>query len=283
MTIGRQRSGSGPERAHPLAFPALLVLACFAFVPLLVLVSNALKTKSELGTNPLGPPIHPVLANIPHAWSSGGFATTMTNSTILAVSSAIGVSVIATTAAYALTRLRLPGGKGMMMYVFICTAIPAQLFVVPLFFLWTRLRLSDSLIGLVLIYWAVFSPFATLLMRSFLLTLPRELEDAARVDGATELQVLTRIVVPLARPGVLVVALITALFAWNEFYFATTFIQDEGLKPIATSFLAFRSKYSTDWGLISAAGLIMILPPALLFLALQKRFIAGLTAGGLKG
>jgi raffinose/stachyose/melibiose transport system permease protein len=143
--------------------------------------------------------------------------------------------------------------------------------------------LIDSRIGLIIIYWAIFSPFATLLLRSYLMALPRELEDASRVDGANELQTLLRIVLPLAIPGLMVVALVSFLMSWNEFFFAITFIQSDNLKPVTISFLAFQGRFSTDWGLTSAAGIIVILPVVILFLALQRRFISGLTAGALKG
>lgn len=115
------------------------------------------------------------------------------------------------------------------------------------------------------------------------MALPRGFEDAARVDGTNELQILTRVVLPLSWPGFLTIALVSGLGAWNEFFFAITFIQDENLKPVTTSFLAFRSNFSQDWGLTSAASIIIILPVVILFLGLQRRFINGLTAGGLKG
>jgi raffinose/stachyose/melibiose transport system permease protein len=278
----RRRSGTGRQRPHALAYPGLAVLAGFAALPLVVLVFNSFKDASELGSNPLGPPLSPSLGRLADAWQAGSFATTLFNSALLAVGTAAGVTVIASLSAYALARARSRGMRGLLLYTLICTAIPVQLFIVPLFFLWTDLGLANSLFGLIVFYWAVFSPFATLLLRSYLLTLPTDFEEAGRVEGASELQILTRIILPLARPGLLVVALTTALFAWNEFFFAFTFIQDENLKPASTSYLAFRSEFATDWGLTSAGGLIMIAPPLVLFLLLQRRFIDGLTTGGLK-
>jgi raffinose/stachyose/melibiose transport system permease protein len=261
----------------------LVALAFFAFAPLLVLLFNALKSSAELGENPLGPPLNPVFANLPQAWELGNFSVTMRNSAIITLGTVIGVCIIAGMAAYALSRLDLPGGDGVLLYLFVASALPFQLFLVPLFFLWSSLGLTNTLIGIIIIYWALFSPFATLLLRSYLLSLPREYEDAARIDGSNELQVLIRIVLPLSWPGFLTIALVSGLAAWNEFFFAITFIQDSNLKPISTSFLAFRNQFSTDWGLTSAAAIFMILPVIVLFLFLQRRFIAGLTSGGLKG
>ncbi len=273
-------------RREPSKIPYYLilgVLALFALGPLVVLLFNSLKTSAEIGRNPLGPPLSPVFENFPTAWVQGNFATTMVNSAILTVGTVVGVCVIAGTAAYALDRLDLPGTDAVLLYLFVASAVPFQMFLVPLFFLWSALNLTNTLFGLIVIYWAIFSPFATLLLRSYLVALPRDFEEAARIDGASELQTLLRVVLPLSWPGFLTVALVSGLMAWNDFVFAITFIQDENLKPVTTSFLAFRSNFSTDWGLTSAAAIFIILPIIVLFLFLQRRFINGLTAGGLKG
>ena len=264
-------------------YTGLAVLACIALAPLFVLAFNALKNPAEIGRNPLGPPSQVHIANFAQAWEQGNFAITMRNSVLITIGTVLGVCVISGLAAYALSRLDLPGSSGLVVYLFVGTTIPGQLFVIPLFFLWVRLGLVNTLVGLIIVYWALFTPFTTLLLRSYLLSLPRELEDAARVDGAGELQVLTWIVMPLAWPGVLVVALVAALMAWNEFFFAITFLQSQELKPVTTSFLAFQSRFSQNWALTSAAAIIVILPTLALFLVLQRQFIAGLTAGALKG
>jgi raffinose/stachyose/melibiose transport system permease protein len=273
-------------RREPSKVPyyvVLILLALFALGPLLVLAFNSLKSDAEIGRNPLGPPLSPVFENFSNAWVQGNFATTMLNSTILTVGTIVGVCVISGTAAYAMSRLDLPGTDAVLLYLFVASAVPFQIFLVPLFFLWSTLQLTNTLFGLIVIYWAVFSPLATLLLRSYLVALPRDFEDAARIDGASELQVLLRVVLPLSWPGFLTIALVSGIATWNEFLFAVTFIQDNNLKPIITSFWAFRSNFATDWGLTSAAGIIVILPIIVLFLFLQRRFISGLTSGGLKG
>jgi raffinose/stachyose/melibiose transport system permease protein len=276
----------GRARREPSKVPyyvVLILLALFALGPLVVLAFNSLKSNAEIGRNPLGLPLSPIFENFPNAWVQGNFATTMLNSTILTVGTIVGVCVIAGTAAYAMSRLDLPGTDAVLLYLFVMSAVPFPLFLVPLFFLWSTLQLTNTLFGLIVIYWAVFSPFATLLLRSYLVALPRDFEDAARIDGASELQVLLRVVLPLSWPGFLTIALVSGIATWNEFFLAITFIQDNNLKPVTTSFLAFRSSFSQDWGLTSAAGIIIILPMVVLFLFLQRRFISGLTSGGLKG
>jgi raffinose/stachyose/melibiose transport system permease protein len=274
------------ERREPSKIPyyvLLIILALFALGPLVILVFNSLKSSAEIGRNPLGLPLSPVFENFPAAWTQGDFSTTMVNSTILTVGTIAGVCIIAGTSAYAMARLDLPGTDAVLLYLFVASAVPFQLFLVPLFFLWSTLNLTNTRFGLIVIYWAIFSPLATLLMRSYLVRLPRDFEDAARIDGANELQVMLRVVLPLSWPGLLTVALVSGVAAWNEFFFAITFIQDNNLKPVTTSFLAFQSNFSQNWGLTSAAAIYIILPIVVLFLILQRRFISGLTAGGLKG
>jgi len=281
ISISNRRTSREPAR-WPY-YVALITLAFFALAPLVVLVFNSLKSSAEIGRNPLGPPLSPIFSNFPQAFTEGNFAITMRNSAILTSGTIIGVCVIAGMAAYALSRLDLPGAGAVLLYLFVGSAVPVQIFLVPLFFLWSNLNLTNTLIGLIIIYWALYSPFATLLLRSYLVALPRDFEDAARIDGANELQVLTRVVLPLSWPGFLTAALVAGLAAWNEFFFAITFIQDDNLKPITTSFLAFQNQFSRDWGLTSAAGILIILPVIVLFLFLQRRFISGLASGGLKG
>jgi raffinose/stachyose/melibiose transport system permease protein len=276
----------GRQRREPSKIPyyvILVLLALFALGPLVIVVFNSLKSSAEIGRNPLGLPLSPVFENFPAAWTQGDFSTTMVNSTILTVGTVVGVCIIAGTSAYAMARLDLPGTDAVLLYLFVASAVPFQLFLVPLFFLWSILHLTNSRFGLIVIYWAIFSPLATLLLRSYLVGLPRDFEDAARIDGANELQVMLRVVLPLSWPGLLTVALVSGVAAWNEFFFAITFIQDKNLKPVTTSFLAFQSTYSQNWGLTSAAAIYIILPIVVLFLFLQRRFISGLTAGGLKG
>jgi raffinose/stachyose/melibiose transport system permease protein len=274
-----------PRRRTPTGlgqYAVLILLALFVLWPFVTLIFNSLKTNSDIGTSPLTVPTHPKFNNFSTAWTEGHFSVTMRNSLIISLGTVIGVCVISGLAAYALSQLKLPGGSGAIAYLFIGSALPVQLFLVPLFYLWTKLHLTDSLFGLILIFWATDSPFATLLLRSFLIKIPKDFREAARLDGASEVQTLWRVVLPLAWPGFLTVALISFLLSWNEFFFAITFIHNPNLRPISTSFLAFQDQFSTNWGLTSAAALFMLVPVLVMFLFLQRRFVSGLTSGGLK-
>jgi len=262
----------------------LTALVLFSLLPLTLLISNSLKSDAEVGSNPLGLPktgIH--WQNYPEAWRDAKFSVTMRNSIILTSGTISGVLVIAGLAAYSLAKMNLPGADILTLYLVVGTSMPAQLFMVPLFFMWTKLGLTDSLFGVIIIFWATQSPFATFLLRSYMMAIPKDFEDAARVDGASELQVLRHVIAPITWPGFLTVGLVVGLGAWNEFLFAVTFLHREEVKPISTSLYAFMSRYGREWGKTSAAAAIMMLPVVILFLMLQRRFIEGLTQGGLRG
>lgn len=269
--------------SHIPNYIVLILLAFFAVIPIVLLFLNSLKQTAEIQQNPFGIPLSPRFSNYIDAWVQGGFSTTVLNTMILTSSTILLVLVIGGLGAFALARFRFAGANALSFYLLVGTSMPALLFMVPLYFMWARLGLVNSLLGLIIIYAALYSPFSTYLLRSFLVSIPMDYEEAARIDGANDIQVLTRIILPLAWPGFLTVVLVVGLGVWNEFLFAITFLQDANLKPISTSVLSFQTRYSRDWGLTSAASMIMIIPVVILFLSLQRQFIEGLARGGLKG
>jgi raffinose/stachyose/melibiose transport system permease protein len=277
------RAGKRREASLAPNYLILTLLFIFAIGPLVVLCFNSLKNQAELGRNPLGPPQHFIWQNFPKAWDVGNFSTTTRNSGILVAGTVFGVLLLGGMAAYSLAKLDLPGAGALTLYLLIGTSLPIQLYLVPLFFLWQKLGLVNNLFGLTIIYVAINAPFSIFLLRSYMLQLPRDFEDAARVDGASEWEVFTRIVVPLSWPGFLTVGLVVALSVWNEFLLATVFLTNQDLFTVVTSYANFSTRFSRDWTLTSAAALIMIVPIIVIFLSLQRRFIEGLTQGGMKG
>jgi len=274
-----------PRRKLSLApnYLILGLLVVFALGPLVILMFNSLKSSAEIAQNPIGPPRALAWSNFPRAWTIGDFAVTTRNSGILVVGTVTGVLTLGGLAAYSLARLRLPGDNFLMLYLLVVSTLPVWLYLVPLFFLWKNLGLLNSRLGLILIYIPLNAPFAIFLLRSYMVGLPVDFEDAARVDGANELQVFTRVVLPLSWPGFLTVGLVVALGVWSEFPLALIFVNDPDKFPVATSFFKFTSRFSRDWSLTSAAAVMMLAPILVIFLALQRRFIDGLTQGGLKG
>jgi raffinose/stachyose/melibiose transport system permease protein len=260
----------------------LSLLAVFALFPILVLVINSVKSTGEIGRNPFGFPQEIRIQNYVEAWDQGNFADTLRNSTILTAGTIIGTLILAGLAAFALARLKLRGGDLLGFYFMIGTSVPPFLFIIPLFYMWRQLGLVNSHFGLILIYCALFSPFATFLLRSYMVALPEEFIEAARIDGASNWQVYRHVILPLSWPGFLTAGLVVGLGVWNEFLFGLTFLQRPELKPVSTSLLAFQQQFFRDWGLTNAGSVIMVLPVIVLFLLLQRRFIEGLTQGGLK-
>lgn len=273
------------RKGKPNLLPNYLVMIVLLFLalgPIAILFFNSLKSNQELGTNPIGIPLTVRVENYLNAWAQGGFNVTMTNSLIYVVCTVIGVLLLGGMAAYSLARLDPPGGGLYMIYMLTLSAIPFWLYVIPLFILWRNLGLLNSRIGLIIMYIALNSPFAIFLLRSFFTSLPRDFEDAARVDGANEWQVMTRVVVPMMWPAFLTVGLVVALGVWGEFQAALIFLQDDALMPVTTSYYNFTQRFGRDWSLTSAGAVMMILPVLIVFLTLQRRFVEGLTQGGMK-
>jgi raffinose/stachyose/melibiose transport system permease protein len=275
----RRRTGFGMVPNYVV----LILLAAFALVPLVILAFNSLKGQAEIGRNPLGFPRDITWSNYPDAWTVGNFASTTQNSAILVVLTVTGVLVLGGMAAYSLAKLNLPGASAVTLYLLVGSSLPIQLFLVPLFFLWQRLGLINNLPGLAIIYIAINAPLAIFLLRSYIIQLPTDFEDAARVDGASEWKIFTQVIVPLSWPGFLTVGLVVALSVWNEFLLATVFLTDQDKFTVVTSYYNFTTRFSRDWGMTSAAAMMMIVPIIVIFLALQRRFVEGLTQGGLKG
>jgi len=260
----------------------LTILALASLLPILTLFMNSFKTTVELGSNPLGIPQIWHFENYAEAWEVGRYGTILRNSLIITGGTIIGTLTLAGLGAYALARLKLRGADLLAFYFLVGTGVPAQLYIVPLFIMWRDLNLLNTHLGLIIIYCGLSSPFATYLLRAYLISLPEEFVEAARIDGASNWQVLRHIILPLSWPGFVTAALVVGLSSWNEFLFAVTFLNTADLKPISTGLYAFQTRYSRDWGLTNAGAVIMILPIIVLFLALQRRFIEGLTQGGLK-
>ena len=263
----------------------LMILAMTIILPLLVLLFNSVKPQSEFATNPLGFPNEIRLMNYYDAWVIGGYARIFLNSFILVAGTLIVNLTLSGMAAFSLAVLN-PRGKLTIVlgiYLLVGISIPAQMFILPLFILWKNLYLTNTRIGLIIIYSALNAPFAVFLIRSYMIQLPSELFEAAKIDGANTLQLFYKIALPLSWPVFLTTGLVVGLAVWNEFLFALTFMQTEAYKPISTILFAFQSRFENDYSLVSAASIMMAAPIAILFMFFQRKFIAGLTGGGLKG
>ena len=263
----------------------LSLLALSIILPILILFFNSIKPQSELLNNPLGFPSTLRLMNYYEAFMFGNYSRIMFNSVLFVFGTLIVCLPLSALASFSLAILS-PKGKvtaAIAVYLLVGLSIPAQLYILPLFILWKNLYLNNTYIGLIIIYSALNAPFAVFLMRSYMMQLPKELFEAAKVDGANTFELFYKIALPLSWPVFLTSGLIVGLAVWNEFLFAVTFIQDENFKPISTILFSFSDKFAHNYSLISAASIMMAAPIGILFILFQRNFIAGLTSGGLKG
>ena len=194
----------------------------------------------------------------------------------------VGLS-LAVTAAYALSRFRFPGKDAGMQTLLVTQMFPATLMLVPLYSILQMLGLLDSIGGLVLVYATSSLPFCVWMLKGYFDTIPRELEEAAIMDGASPSQVFIKVVLPLARPALAVTALFSFMQAWNEFILAATLLNDAARFTLPVALQRYVGEYKTEWGHFAAGALIISAPVMALFFALQKFLVGGLTAGAVKG
>jgi ABC-type glycerol-3-phosphate transport system permease component len=211
------------------------------------------------------------------------YLTWMTNTTIVAVSSTIFSVSVATLAAYSLSRLRYPGRGVLSSAVFFVYLFPSTLLFIPIFIVLNSLHLLDWLPALVAVYLTFAVPFSIWLLKAYFLTIPRELEDAALVDGATRWQSLVLIVMPLATPGIAVACIYSFTLAWNEYLYAFTLLSDQAKFTLAPGLTKLIFGDVFLWGMIMAGGVLMSAPLLVLYFIAQRYIVAGLSAGAVKG
>jgi raffinose/stachyose/melibiose transport system permease protein len=260
----------------------LLLLVIVTLAPLYVLFVNSVKTDFDIKADPLGLPATIHLDNFVAAWNTAGYTTAFRNSIIVTGATVLIVCLTGGMCAHAMANLKLPGQNVVLVYLLLAITVPPLLYLVPLFILWTKLHLINTLPGLILIYSALYLPFGIFLLRAYFINLPHEITDAARIDGCSEWQTFRRVVVPLSWPAFASVGLIVGVWSWNEFIFSITFLPTQSPQTVAVRYASFTGQWVSNYAYISSAGVIMILPAVILFLLLQRRFVEGMTVGGLK-
>ncbi len=265
---------------------AFVILFCLA--PILWQVLTSFKTNAAISAVPnvyFPSPSQLTLQNYVALFTRRPFLNYILNSAIVSVISTVLALAIGSPAAYALARLKLPGEQIILGGVLIVTLFPYILLFLGLLEIIQKLHLANNYLALIIPYTAINLPLTILVMRSFFQQLPKDLEDAAKVDGYNIWQSLTQIVLPMTLPALVTTGILAFIFAWNEFIFALTFITREDLKtiPVASSQLGGASAFEIPFGPIAAATVIGTLPLVLLVLFFQKRIVQGLTAGAVKG
>ena len=261
----------------------LILMAAFAVIPLLQVFLNSFRTDMAVKSNPIGLPDTLVFNNYPETWKIGGYATAYLNSIFIASVVIILVIVLVGLCGYALSKMHFAGREFIIGYFFVALSLPSFLYIVPDYYVMNKLGLTNSYIGIILLYTAIELPFNMLLLRTFLMSIPRELEEAGKIDGCSELMVLIRITIPIAKPIFLTIALLTFVRVWNEFLWANTFLVADNLKTVATRYVRFVGEFSSNMVRIYTASVITVAPVILLYLIFSRRFIEGMTSGCVKG
>jgi raffinose/stachyose/melibiose transport system permease protein len=225
----------------------------------------------------------PTLDNLIEAWTVGRFSIYFKNSLIISIADVIGMVIIASLAGYAFARLRFPGQKLLLYGLLVGLTIPVAALIIPLYVTMRDLRLLNTYGSVIIADIALAAPIFVFIMRAFFKDLPAELDDAARIDGANEFQIFWQIMLPLARPGLVTVALLEFLWSWNDLFLPLVFLVSNDLRTLPLGMLFFQGQFTIDYGLMSAGVLILSLPVTILFLVFQRDFVKGLASGALKG
>lgn len=263
------------------AILALYVL--FAMFPLFWLVKISFTPTQLMFTE--GVRMWPSATTLEHyisILSGGRFVTYFWNSIVVSLSTSIGVVILAGLAGYGLSRFRFPGKYPVMFGLLITQTFPLVVLIVPLYVLLAPLGLIDSIWGLVVIYAAFNVPFATFLMQSFYDGIPKQLEEAAMIDGCSRLQALVRVVLPLTLPGIGATLGFVFTHAWSELLVALMFINSDGQKTFSVGLLTFIQEFNVNWGMMTAAAAVALIPVFFFFAYIQRYLVTGLTAGAIK-
>ncbi|SHN33453.1 sugar ABC transporter permease [Actinacidiphila paucisporea] len=204
------------------------------------------------------------------------------NSVIVAGATTVLGVLISASAGYAISRMRFPGHKSLMWTFLITQMFPMAVLIVPLYNLLAQLNLIDSYLGLILVYCTIAVPFCAWMLKGYFDTIPRDIDEAGRVDGLTPFGTFWRLIVPLARPGLAVTAFYSFLTAWGEVAYAAQFMGSDH-STLAAGIRTFASDQRADWGSMTAASVLIAIPATVVFLLVQRHLVTGLTAGGTKG
>ena len=284
-TRDRTKAKKPPRQGTPpWMWVAVFAIVVFCLFPFYWLVNTSLKTGGDLSSASLVPP-NPTLSNYESVFKDPSFTSALRNSAIVALVTTVLSLIVGAFCAYALARLKLRFKFLILAIILSITTFPQITIAAPIFKLWRDIGLFNTLIGLIIPYLTFSLPLAIYILVSFFREIPRDLEEAALVDGATNFEAFRKVVVPLAAPGLATAGILTFIAAWNEFLLAITLTSNSDARtvPAAIAFFTGSTQFEQPLGTISAASVIISVPLIIAVLLFQKRIVAGLTAGAVKG
>ncbi|CAN7379537.1 carbohydrate ABC transporter permease [Neorhizobium sp. LjRoot104] len=260
----------------------LILNTVVMLAPIIIMLFAAFKTNAQIFQSPFGIPDFSNFANIIKIWSQTNFLRYLLNSVIVTGASIVVILTLGTMAAYAVGRYKFRGSSFVLMFFLAGLTLPLKLAIIPLFILMRDLGILNTQLSLIVIYVAMGLPTTVFIMTGFIATLPNELEDAARMDGASEPRIMWSIMLPLVRPAMVIAGIQNVVPIWNDFFFPLIFIQKDNLKTLPQGLTTFMGEYTTDWGVLFAGLLLSSAPVIIVYIILSRQFINGMTAGAVK-
>ncbi|WP_240230727.1 carbohydrate ABC transporter permease [Devosia lacusdianchii] len=251
-------------------------------VPILIMVFSAFKSTQQIFTAPFSIPDFANLINFAKIWTETNFLQYLLNSFVITGASMALILTLGTMAAYALARYEFFGAGFILMFFIAGLTLPLKLAIIPLFMLMRDLGILNNQLSLIFVYTAMGLPSTVFIMTGFIRTLPNELEDAARMDGASEPRIMWAIMLPLVRPAMVIAGIQNVVPIWNDFFFPLVFIQNDALKTLPQGLTTFMGEYATDYGVLFAGLTLSAAPIILIYIVLSRQFISGMTSGAIK-
>jgi arabinogalactan oligomer/maltooligosaccharide transport system permease protein len=270
-------------------YAALIILCAVVLYPVMLVCKKAFEPGRQFALSASPIPTELTTAHFEQLFTERGahgellFLRHALNSIIVALATTVVGVILSCTAAYALSRFKFPGKKTGLMMFLVVQMFPATLLLLPLYVILNKLGLLNSIVGLVLVYSTTAIPFCVWTLKGYFDSLPKELEEAARIDGASTWMIFRRIMLPLARPGIAVTALFSFMTAWNEFIMASTFMTNQTRYTLPVLIQSSVTEFSQNWGLFAAGAVVTSIPVMIAFYVLQRALVGGLTAGAVKG
>lgn len=260
----------------------LIANSVLMLAPIVIMLFSAFKNNMEIFRAPFALPDFTNLTNVVKIWSETNFLAYLFNSAVVTATAMALILTLGTMAAYAIARYRFTGASFLLMFFLAGLTLPLKLAIIPLFILMRDLGILNTRAALVVIYVAMGLPTTVFIMTGFIRTLPSELEDAARMDGASEARIMWSIMLPLVRPAMVIAGIQNVVPIWNDFFFPLIFIQDDSIKTLPQGLTTFMGEYNTDWGVLFAGLTLSSAPIILIYIVLSRQFINGMTQGAVK-
>ena len=282
--MGEEKKITGRKNVI-LCIVSVLVL-CFLLFPLFWTLNTSLKTEQEIFQNP--PTFYPHVLNTQSYAAqveTGDFNMfrSFANSFLISLSSMLIAVVLAVPASNAIAKYRFKGRKVMLLFFLVTQMLPVSVLLTPMFIMFKGMHVYNTWWSAILADTTIGIPFSILILKNYFASIPKELEEAAYIDGCTRFGAFMRILVPVAKPGIIVCAVFSFLYAWGDLAYGMTFILDQQKRPITAGIFNFMGQYGTKWSYLSAFAIVTIIPVAVIFIFMQKYIIAGMTNGAVKG